>query len=165
MAANKIVFVATPLALLIPLFLIAAHNVVAGQSTISTEDYTCTHNISSLQELQSMGNTGEGLNFTVCVNIPLGTHQINYTAAPMEYYRVVVRGNNATIRCTPNIVLSHSNYTVFPFIFKGSRIVSLENVHFQDCMRPVRFEEVLNVQLVNATFRLAILDCILSTTR
>ncbi len=152
MATRKLNLLAVSLVPLLVLFLTVSPNAVAGQPDINPDNYTCSRNISSLQELQPIGNSDE--DFTMCISISADTHTINYTSTPIAY-SVVMMGNNATIRCRPEVPLSNSDYNTF--IFQSSRMVRLENVHFRDCLRPVLIREVLSVQLVNATFRSAIL--------
>ena len=94
-------------------------------------------------------------NFTMCVNMPPGRHYLNYTSFPITY-NVILAGNNSTIECDPlenETTLPRNIYSRFPFTFQNSSFVSIENVHFEKCLRPLRFIEVLEITLVNATFR------------
>ena len=150
---SKVVSFTATLVTLSVFYLTASRTTVAGQPAITAEGYTCSRNISSLQELQPISSDSEE-GFTMCISMPAGTHYVNYTSTPIAY-SVVMMGNNATIRCTPGVALNNSDYNDFPFIFQNSSVVRLENVHFRDCLRPVMINEVLSVQLVNATFRSA----------
>lgn len=110
---------------------------------------TCSTTVHSLQDIYQA--TAD----SVCVELQPGIHYVNYTDTEINNVSVVLIGNEATIRCDPaesEITLPLTNYTRFPLTFSNADYVRIENVHFQYCLRPVKFESVSNVTLVNTTF-------------
>ena len=137
--------------LLLPPLCMLLITIVVGE-----HEWTCSRNISRLQEIQTAQIDIETpTDFTMCVKMSPGDHYINYTRTAITY-NVILMGSNSTVRCDPSkdaSTLPLGDYTRFPFIFTNSSLVRIENIHFERCMRPLQFNDVINIQLVNVSFR------------
>lgn len=101
-------------------------------------------------------------NFTMCVYMDGSDLVLPYTLTPVSF-NVMVFGNYSTVTCDPSARLTIRNYSAFPLIFQQSSFVVIERLNFRGCLRPLRFSEVLSVQLVEVSFRF-VLNCPLPLT-
>ena len=125
-------------------------------TAVGKQEWTCSRNISTLQEIQAAQIDIETpTDFTMCVKMSPGNHYINYTRTAITY-NVIPIGSKSTVWCDPfenSSTLPLRDYIRFPFIFTNSSLVRITNIHFEGCMRPLQFKEVISFQLVNASFR------------
>lgn len=91
----------------------------------------------------------------MCVQMPPGTSYLHYSSSPITF-NFVMTGNGSVVRCDPAVsesTLPRNNYSSFPLLFENSSLVRIENIQFEDCLRPLRFVGVMKIELVNTNFR------------
>lgn len=112
-------------------------------------DRICDLNVTTLQELFEGSYTP---NRTVCVNLEENSAPefLDYRDASLSF-SVVIRGNGRTVSCVTDEVEGKNKY---PLHFTNSSFVVIENLNFKNCIRPLLFEWVGEIQLVSSSFRL-----------
>lgn len=121
---------------------------------------SCNQTLTTLQQLQeaTLNSITQSLDYILCVDLAQSASplQISYSAAEILYASVIITGNSSVVRCkTPPTSgqLPLSDYTQFPLIFTNSSLVIVEGVHFEGCMRPLKFNWVTRVELTSSSFR------------
>lgn len=106
--------------------------------------YNCDHNVTSLQDLYSGDFPPESL---VCANLePHSTETVSYRDTPL-IFSAVIRGNNSTAVCDNSDVDlgTGTSYSHSPLRFYNVSQVVIEGLSFEQCTRPLQFEEVKTV--------------------
>ena len=86
----------------------------------------------------------------VQIQLPSGKHIITsqtFFSTMLETIEFVGVGNNVSVSCDYDL---SSNYTWY---FYGLSSVTLTNIHFDNCPRPLRIDTVTNVTIQNCSFR------------
>ena len=86
----------------------------------------------------------------VRIQLPSGKHIITsqtFFSTMLETIEFVGVGNNVSVSCDYDL---SSNYTWY---FYGLSSVTLTNIHFENCPRPLRIDTVINVTIHNCSFR------------
>lgn len=110
--------------------------------------------LNSLKELLDAAQSSNFSDDVVCVNVP-SVDFLNYTDIAVSF-NVVLTGNGSEVRCNEpenEDLLNLTVYTHFPLTFSNSNFVSIEDVHFIGCRRPVQFKEITEVRLLSVSFR------------
>ena len=86
----------------------------------------------------------------VQIQLPSGKHIITsqtFFSTMLETIEFVGVGNNVSVSCDYDL---SSNYTWY---FYGLSSVTLTNIHFENCPRPLRIDTVINVTIHKCSFR------------
>ena len=124
-------------------------------SPLSDNDFIC----SSLQDaLQLVLEKGYNVNLDgpVCISLTPGLHYVAYTAMEIDYSVHIVGSSDcsSTVRCLENAKYNKDEYDEFPLRFgRYSTNVSLENIKFTDCERPLMFDGIASVTVDTCQFR------------
>lgn len=120
----------------------------AGHGCLEDLDlsYDCDHSVGSLEDLFSRsGDFPPGS--TVCVNlVAQSTEILGYSDTSLTF-SAVIRGNNSTVICDNSGGDMGVNYTHFPLRFYNVSQVVIRELRFENCSRPLQFEEVKTVVL------------------
>ena len=112
--------------------------VSGSQSLQQTVDYLLTPQASTAANCSS-------------VEIPAGVHTLSaQTLFPAKLSSLAFVGaswKHVSVLCTYPVELDYTWY------FSGVHSLRLENLHFQDCPRPLRIDSVAEVELTNCSFR------------
>ena len=98
----------------------------------------------------------QSTDYVICVNLPAGnvTEDVDYSTASIDFINVIITGSSGSvIKCRNEQQLSLNDYTQFPLVFTNSSLVIIEGVHFEECMRPLKFNWVTRIEIVSSTFR------------
>ena len=138
---------------------------VVGSSSSSplalVERPPCNQTLPSLSSLRETANnlnrqlTGSG--YVICIDLQAGnmSEDIGYSAESIDSISVIISGSpGSVIKCHNQLQqLPLSEYAQFPLIFTNSSLVIIEGVHFEGCMRPLRFKWVTRIEIISSTFR------------
>ena len=116
----------------------------------------CNQTLPSLSSLQEASLGRQSTDYVICINIAGNmSEDIGYSAESIDSISVIITGSpGSVIRCRNQLQqLPLSNYTQFPLIFTNSSLVIIEGVHFEGCMRPLRFKWVTRIEIISSTFR------------
>ena len=156
--------------LLLFLFILLSHE-ADSQPSPTRQSYICNRTVATLREMLELAEINNEASIpgtvqylskddVVCVSLQSEytiTEYLNYTATRIPFSVVISASSpvmRATVSCrNKELQLPLRNYTVFPLVFSNSSLVSIENVDFIDCMRPVQLKWIKKVELVDSTFR------------
>ena len=120
----------------------------------------CNDTLSSLRDLQdaSLNPGAQSTDYVICVDLTssnsAATDLLRYVSTEIKYASVIISGNKSLVNCE---VLSRDlpldDYSQFPLIFSNSSLVVIEDVHFEGCMRPLKFNWVTRVEIISSTLR------------
>ena len=119
----------------------------------------CNQTVTTLQQLQevSLNTTTQSMDYVLCVDMQSASPQkISYSTTEILYASVIITGNSSIMRCqSPPSTgqLPLSDYTQFPLIFTNSSLVVIQGVQFDGCMRPLKFNWVVRVELTASSFQ------------
>ena len=158
------------------LSILVVHSCVCVQTDfpIQTERPLCNRTFTTLRELQAASNEIDrnvtlwqysDSDYVLCVNLqPESTEYIGYSSAVFDSIsHVVITGtvDSSVVKCeTPfNGGLPMNDYVNFPLIITNSSLVVIDGVQFEDCMRPLQFNQVTRIELVSCNFRYLSVPC------
>ncbi len=118
----------------------------------------CNQSVSSLSEMLEMVSGHQDLapDFVLCVELRSTVEVLQYTATSIPFsvvLRPAVTGERGRVICNNIDKLLLSNYQQFPLLFNTSESVTIENIDFIGCMRPVQMLWIRRVTLNDTTFR------------
>ena len=121
----------------------------------SPQQNCSTLTVNSSQTLQQTINLSLSGGNTLCsacirIELPAGQHILTaQTLFPTENEEIefVGLGDNVSVSCDYAV---RSNYT---WSFNGLCSVRLRGIHFEGCPRPLRLENISDVEIQNCTFR------------
>ena len=118
----------------------------------------CNQTLPSLSSLQeTVNNLGrQSTDYVICVNLPAGnvTENIDYSHMAINSISVIITGSSGSVvKCRNEQQLPLNDYTQFPLIFINSSLVIIEGVHFEGCMRPLKFNWVTRIEIISSSFR------------
>lgn len=134
------------------LLLLVGLAVFAAAQGCEVDYYDCDVSVDRLADLfdESLLARNDTNSITVCVNLnPSESEVLGYNSSCLPF-SVVIRGNNSVVSCEDGDL--GTNYTHFPLSFCGGRQVVIENLDFQQCMRPIQFTEVENMVISSSSF-------------
>ena len=111
--------------------------------------HECSLTANSSLTLQQAINLLEDCN-DAQIQLPSANHIITsqtFFSTMLETIEFVGVGNNVSVSCDYDLT---SNYTWY---FYGLSSVTLTNIHFDNCPRPLRIDTVTNVTIQNCSFR------------
>ena len=106
----------------------------------------------TLQQTINLSLSGGNTSCSTCIRIelPAGQHILTaQTLFPTENKEIefVGLGDNVSVSCDYAV---RSNYT---WSFNGLCSVRLRGIHFEGCPRPLRLENISDIEIQNCTFR------------
>ena len=143
------------------LVLVIARFSVGVQSL--AERPSCNSTLTSFQELQAATKQTETFytsNYVLCVNLQPGrVENISYSSIAIDSISLIITGSShgagsddapPVVECDYNGELSLSEH---PLVVTNSSLVIIEGVQFEECMRPLQFNQVQRVELRHSKFR------------
>lgn len=114
-------------------------------------NFACDVTVASIEDLFKLNYTADAPAETiVCVDLEAGSRgNLTYTETCLPF-SVVIRGNNSTLVCDNSEGDLGTNYTSFPLSFCNVSQVVIQELHFEQCMRPLKLEEV-NIIVISFT--------------
>ena len=119
----------------------------------------CNQTVTTLQQLRevSLNPATRSMDYVLCVDLMQSASPliISYSATEILYTSVIITGNSSIVRCeSPPSTgqLPLTDYTQFPLIFTNSSLVIIQGVQFEGCMRPLKFNWVVRVELTASSF-------------
>lgn len=114
-------------------------------------NFACDVTVASIEDLFKLNYTADAPAETiVCVDLEAGSRgNLTYTETCLPF-SVVIRGNNSTLVCDNSEGDLGTNYTSFPLSFCNVSQVVIQELHLEQCMRPLKLEEV-NIIVISFT--------------
>ena len=130
-----------------------------------SERPSCSRTLTSFRDLQAatkQTETSYTSDYVLCVNLQPGHNDpIGYSSAAIDSFSLIITGSSqgagsddaspaAVVKCNSSVEPSQSEY---PLAVTNSSLVVIEGVQFEDCLRPLKFNQVQRVELRHSKFR------------
>ena len=152
------------IAVLLLLVLDVARFTVSIQSL--AERPSCNSTFTSLRELQAAINrteTVDAADYVFCVNLqPYSVEYIGYSLSMIDSIGLIITGSSQgvgndgaapVVKCETNLNSRDLSLNEYPLAVTNSSLVVIEGVQFEGCMRPLQFNQVQRVELLQSKFR------------
>lgn len=154
-----------PGAVLVSLVVMACSVTVSVQSL--AERPSCNSTLTSFRDLQAATNqteTSYTSNYVLCVNLqPGSTEYIGYSSTTIDSISLIITGFSQgagsdgappVIKCdTTQYSAGELSLSEYPLVVTNSSLVIIEGVQFEECMRPLQFNQIQRVELRYSKFR------------
>ena len=148
--------------LLLVLMLVIARFTVSIQSP--AERPSCNRTVMSFQDLQTAMNqteTSYTLNYVLCVNLQPDSIECINSSTVIDSISLIITGSSqgAAAGSTPTVKCETKDYSgelslnEYPLVVTNSSLVIIEGVQFEECMRPLQFNQIQRVELRRSIFR------------
>ena len=145
--------------------------VVAVRIYSLAERPSCNSTFTSFQDLQAAINqteTSHGADYVLCVNLQPGSVEyIGYSSTAFDSVSLIITGSSQgagsyisyaapVVKCREPKDYSVSgelSLNEYPLVVTNSSLVIIEGVQFEDCMRPLQFNQIRRVELRQSIFR------------
>ena len=147
--------------------------VVAVRIYSLAERPSCNSTFTSFQDLQAAINRtetshGASADYVLCVNLQPGSVEyIGYSSTAVDSVSLIITGFSQgaasyisdgapVVKCREpkdDSVSGELSLNEYPLVVTNSSLVVIDGVQFEDCMRPLQFNQIQRVELRQSIFR------------
>jgi hypothetical protein len=146
--------------------------VVAVRIYSLAERPSCNSTLTSFRDLQAATNQTEisraSADYVLCVSLQPGSVEyIGYSSTPVDSVSLIITGSSqgagSGISDAPPVVKCREpikdntglelSLNEYPLVVTNSSLVIIEGVQFEECMRPLQFNQIQRVELWHNKFR------------